>query len=329
MIKRRIILSALGKTAAGVSILPGAAFAQGKVDVRRIGFVFGSSRRFADELVEVIMNGVRASAPARVAVEAVVRSTEGDPSRFAALTAEVLAKNVSVILGDGPAHLRVARAVTTTVPIVAIDFEDDPVAAGYAQGIARPGGNVTGIFLDLPDFAGKWIEFLRECMPGLSRLALIWDVSTGPTQLAALNSAAEAFHIQTELLEVRVRDDYAGAFALAKSHGVDAVILPSTPLIPSITKQLAELSLSLKLPTITMFSDFVRGGGLLSYGPNLLVAMKQVGTLMDRVLSGTAPGDLPIERPTKFELLVNARTAQSLGLTVPLSISGRADEVME
>ena len=327
--KRRTILAALGGTAAGMSILPDATFAQSRGDVRRIGFVLSASRRFSDELVEAIMKGVHASAPAQVAVEAVMRTTEGDPSRLAALTAEVLAKNVSVILGDGPAHLRVAWAATKTVPIIAIDFEDDPVAAGYAQGIAQPGGNVTGIFLDLPDFAGKWIEFLRECMPRLSRLALIWDVSTGSTQPAALTKAAKALNLQTELLEVRVRDDYAGAFVLAKSRGVDAVILPSTPLIPSITKQLAELSLSQKLPTITMFSDFVRGGGLLSYGPNLFVALKEVGVLMGKVLSGTAPAHLAIERPTKFELLVNLRAARSFGLTVPPILTARADEVIE
>ena len=122
---------------------------------------------------------------------------------------------------------------------------------------------------------------------------------------------------------------YAGAFALAKDHGADAAILLSTPLIPSITKELAELSLRHKLPTITMFSDFARAGGLLSYGPNLFGALRQVGVLMGKVLSGTAPANLPIERPTKFELLVNLRTAQAFGLTIPPSILGRADEVIE
>jgi putative ABC transport system substrate-binding protein len=238
---------------------------------------------------DAIMSGVQASSRALPPVETIVRNTEGDPSRLAPLTAEVLAKNVSVFFGDGPASLRLAHDATRTVPIVAIDFEDDPVSAGYARSIARPAGNVTGIFLDLPDFTGKWIEFLRECVPQLARVALVWDADTGPTQLDALNKTANALDIKTDLLEVRVRDDYAGAFALAKSRGADAAILLSTPLIPSIAKPLAELSLRHKLPTITMFSDFARGGGLLSYGPNLLRAMKQVGELMAKVLSGTAP----------------------------------------
>ncbi len=125
------------------------------------------------------------------------------------------------------------------------------------------------------------------------------------------------------------RDDYAGAFALAKNHGAEAAILLSTPLIPSIIKDLAEFSLRHKLPTITMFSDFARAGGLLSYGPNLFGAMRQVGVLMGKVLSGAAPANLPIERPTKFELLANLRTAQALDLTIPPSILARADEVIE
>ena len=258
-----------------------------------------------------------------------MRLTEGDPSRLAPLTAEVLAQNVAVFLGDGPASLKVVQAATRTVPIVAIDFEDDPVSSGYAQSIAQPGGNVTGIFLDLPEFTSKWIEFLRECLPQLSRLALIWDASTGPVQVDALQKAAKALAIRADLLEVRVRDDYAGAFALARERGMEAAILLSTPLIPSITKELAELSLRHKLPTITMFSDFARVGGLLSYGPNLFGALRQVGTLMGKVLSGTAPAILPIERPTKFELFVNLRTAQAFGLALPPSLLGRADEVIE
>ena len=131
------------------------------------------------------------------------------------------------------------------------------------------------------------------------------------------------------LFEVKERGDYAGAFALAKERGAEAAILLSTPLIPSIAKDLAALSLGHRLPTITMFSDFARAGGLLSYGPNLFAAMRQVGVLMGKVLSGTAPADLPIERPTKFELLANLKTAQAFGLTIPPSILARADEEVE
>ncbi len=306
-----------------------AAHAQSRPASPKIGIVSSAPKQFTDVLLESIMGGVRESNRSMRETEAVVRLGGDDPSRLASLTTEVLALNVSVLLGNGPKHLRIAQAATRTVPIVAIDFEDDPVAAGYARSIARPGGNVTGIFLDLPDFTGKWIEFLRECMPRLSSIALMWDASTGPTQLSALTKIAGTLGIGTELFEVKGRDDYASAFALAKDHGAEAAIMLSTPLIPSITKDIAELSLRHKLPTITMFSDFARAGGLLSYGPNLFGAFRQVGVLMGKVLSGTAPADLPIERPTKFELLVNLRAAQAFGLTIPPSILGLADEVIE
>lgn len=322
--KRRRFAQLVAATA-----MPAVAHAQSKPRGPKIGIVLSAPRQFADVLVETIMGGVRDFGHSVPQAETVLRLSGGDSSRLAALTTEVLATNVSVLLGDGPKHLRIAQAATRTVPIVAIDFEDDPVTAGYARSIARPGGNVTGIFLDLPDFTGKWIEFLRECMPRLSSIALMWDASTGPTQLSAVTKIAGRLGIRTELFEVKERNDYAGAFVLAKDHGAEATILLSTPLIPSITKDLAELSLRHKLPTITMFSDFARAGGLLSYGPNLFGAFRQVGVLMGKVLSGTAPADLPIERPTKFELLVNLRTAQAFGLTIPPSIIGRADEVIE
>ena len=314
---------------AAATILPRQAYSQTKPGNPKIGIVSSAPRQFAEMLVDLITNGVRDSSRSAPQVEAVLRLSSGEPSRLAALTAELLAMNVSVLLGDGPRHLKIAQAATRTVPIVAIDFEDDPVAAGYAQGIARPGGNVTGIFLDLPDFTGKWVEFLRECIPRLSSLALMWDPSTGPTQLGALTTIAAALGVRTTLLEVKERSDYSGAFALARERGADAAVLLSTPLIPSITRTLAELSLRHKLPAITMFSDFARSGGLLSYGPNLFGAFRQVGVLMGKVLSGTSPAELPIERPTNFELLVNLRTAQVLGLTIPPSILGRADEVIE
>lgn len=216
--------------------MPTAAFAQSKPVSPKIGIVSSAPRQFTEVLVDLIAGGVRDSSRSTPQAEAIVRLSNGDSARLAALTDEVLALNVSVLLGDGPKHLRIAQSATRTVPIVAIDFEDDPVAAGYARSIARPGGNVTGVFLDLPDFASKWIEFLRECMPRLSSVALMWDPSTGPTQLSALTKIAGTLGIRTEIFEMKERNDYASAFVLAKDHGTEAAILLSTPLIPSITR---------------------------------------------------------------------------------------------
>lgn len=303
--------------------------AQARTDAPKAGIVLSAPKAFSEKLVEIIVEGVRESNRSGVPVEAVLRLAGDDAASLSAMTAELLGQNVSVLLGNGPNHLRLAHAATRTVPIVAIDFEDDPVAAGYATSISRPGGNVTGIFLDLPDFTAKWIEFLRECIPRLSSIALMWDPNTGPTQLDALTKAAGALGIRTQVQEVRQRGDYAGAIAAAKSQGMEAAILLSTPLIPSNVKDLAEISLMQKLPAITLFSDFARAGGLLSYGPNFFAAMKQVGVLMGKILSGAPVATLPIERPAKFELLANLKTAQAFGLTVPPSILARADEVIE
>lgn len=319
--RRRLLLASM----TGAALCPAALQAQNR-SAATAGFILSSDKPFAERIVETIMGGVReAGRPA----DSLLLLNGGDDAKLPALTGELIARKVAVMLGDGPRHLKIAAAATRTVPIVAIDFEDDPVAAGYAASIARPGGNVTGIFLDLPDFTAKWIEFLRECMPRLSSVALMWEVSTGPTQREALTRAAGALGIRTELFEIRVRADYAGAIARAKQHGAEAAILLSTPLIPSMVKELAQLSLQHRLPTITMFSDFARSGGLISYGPNLFAAMHQVGVLMGKVLSGTAPANLPIERPTTFELLANQQTARTFGITLPPSILARADEVIE
>jgi putative ABC transport system substrate-binding protein len=319
---RRSLLASMSAAA----LFPASPRAQSRNGTATAGFILSSDKAFAERIVETIMGGVReAGRPA----DSVLLLSGGDDAKLPGLTADLIARKVAVMLGDGPRHLRIAAAATRTVPIVAIDFEDDPVAAGYAASIARPGGNVTGIFLDLPDFTAKWIEFLRECMPRLSSVALMWETSTGPTQREALARAAAALGIRTELFEIRVRGDYAGALARAREHGAEAAILLSTPLIPSIVKELAQVSLQHRLPTITMFSDFVRSGGLISYGPNLFAAMHQVGVLMGKVIAGTSPGSLPIERPAKFELLANLQTARTFGLTLPPSILARADEVIE
>ena len=319
----------LTRLMAGASLWPIAAHAEGNPEAPKLGYVYTGPKQLAAARIDAIVSGLRASGRAAPQVEMVVRVTEGDPGKMAPMVAEVLSKNVSVFVANGPAVLQTVQAITKTLPIVAIDFESDPISAGYAQSIARPGGNVTGVFLDFPNFSGKWIEILLECMPKLSRIALMWDPTTGPVQVDAINRTAAALNLKIDLLEVRVRGDYTGAFAVAKDRGAGAVIMLSSPLVPASAKELADLSLRYRLPAITMFSEFARTGGLFSYGPNLLVATKQLGVLAGKILSGTAPANLPIERPTNFELMVNLHAAEALGLTMPPSILARADETIE
>jgi putative tryptophan/tyrosine transport system substrate-binding protein len=242
---------------------------------------------------------------------------------------EVLDRQVSVFIAAGPACLRLAAQATRTLPIVAYDFETDPVAAGYAQSIARPGGNVTGIFLDLPNFSGKWIELLRECIPTLQRVAVVFDPSAGRLQADSVSRIAADLNMQTDLLETNTQVDFEGAFAVARDRGAGAVVMLSSPLVFTNARDLAALGLRYRLPAITMFAEFARGGGLLSYGPSLLAAANQAGVMAGKVLAGIPPAALPIERPSKFELLVNSRTAEALGIQIPASIQARADEVIE
>jgi len=317
-----------GRIAAGAVLWPAAGRAQGKPELPKVGMLTTSRERSAP-VVNVVVDGLRASGFAPSQVELVLRYTEGDPGNVAPMIAEIIGKKVSVFVAAGPANLRAAREAATTVPIVAYDFETDPVAAGYAANLARPGGNVTGVFLDLPAFSGKWIELLRECVPRLSRVALIWDPSVGPVQVDSLVKIASELKMTTDLLEVRVRSDFAGAFAVAKDRGAGAAIVLSSPLMFVNVKDLADLSLRHRLPAITLFAEFARAGGLLSYGPSLLGAARQVGFMAGKVLAGSTPATMPIERPSKFELILNRRTAEALDVTIPASVEARADEVIE
>jgi len=318
-----------GRVAAGAALWPVAAEAQRNPESPKVGYVYTGPKELLASRIAAIVDGLRASGHAPQQVELVTRVTEGDASRIAPMIAEVMAKNVTVLIVTGPAAVQAARAASRQLPIVAIDFESDPVAAGFVQSIARPGENVTGVFLDFPNFAGKWLELLRECLPRLSRVAMMWDPSTGTVQVDAIRKTAQVLNIQTDLLEVKVRSDYTGAFAVAKDRGAAAVIALSSPLVPPSVKTIADLSIQDKLPTITMFSEFTRTGGLLSYGPSVLTATRQLGLMAGRVLSGAAPATLPVERPSKFELIVNLKAADALGISIPTSIQVGADEIIE
>lgn len=324
MISRRTLVAALSST---VAAWPLAARAQPK-RIPVIGYLsFAVSQPTLASFREGL--GEKGYVEGKnVALE--YRFADGNYERLPALAAELAARRVDVIeVAAGPVGLRAARQATTTVPVVIYDFETDPVAEEFAQSIARPGGNVTGVFLDLPGFAGKWFELLRECLPQLSRVAQILDPGSGRAQVASMNKVAAGFGIHIDPLEVKARADYAGVFAAAKERGASAVILPSSPLVRNNAKELAELSQRHRLPGITLFSEFARGGGLLSYGPNIVAASKQTGLIVAKVLAGMAPGDLPLERPSTFELIVNQRTASAFGLTIPAIVTGRADEVIE
>jgi putative ABC transport system substrate-binding protein len=298
--------------------------------VPKVGFVYPGSKEAVPSRIEAIMSGLRVSgysAPAQV--ELVVRIADGDPARIATLVEEIVAKNVNMIIANGPPVLHVARAATRTIPIVAIDLETDPVASGIAASLGRPGGNITGVFLDFPDFTTKWIELLIETNPKLSRLAALWDPITGPVQLESVKKTTGSLKIQLDILEVRQPSDFEAAFSTTSRREANAMVMLSSPLISANVKMLAELSVRHRVPAITLFPDFARAGGLMAYGPNLLGLYRRAGVLSGKVLRGANPADLPIERPTKFEFVLNLRSADVLGVSVPASLLLRADEVIE
>ena len=298
--------------------------------VPRVGFVYPGAKEATASRIEAIMSGLRVpgyAAPAQI--ELVARTADGDPARIAPLVEEIIAKNVNLIIANGPPVLHVARSATQTIPIVALDLETDPVASGMAASLGRPGGNITGVFLDFPDFTTKWIELLAENNPKLSRIAVLWDPITGTVQVDSVRKAAASLNIQLEILEVRRPSDFQGAFSTGTERGVQAMVMLSSPLISATVKMLAELSIRHRLPAITLFPDFARAGGLMAYGPNLLGLYRRVGILAGKVLRGTNPADLPIERPTKFELVLNLRTAAALGQSISPSTLLRADEVID
>ena len=325
--RRREFISLLGGM---VAIWPLTARAQQKSEIPRIGFVYQGSQAAMANRLEGVLSGLRDSgyaAPAQV--EIVARAAEGDPARIAPLVAEVIAKNASVIMASGPLVLNAARSATRTIPIVAIDLETDPVTSGVAATLARPGGNITGVFLDFPDFTAKWMEILVECNPKLSRAAVLWDPDTGPVQLDSVPESRKNAECPIRGRRGAPSSDFDAAFLKANQRGVDAIAMLSSPLIAPNVQVLAELALRHRLPAITLFPDFARAGGLLAYGPNLLSLYRLVGVLAGKVARGADPGELPIERPTKFETVVNMRTPHALGISIPTSLLLRADEVIE
>jgi putative ABC transport system substrate-binding protein len=255
------------------------------------------------------------------------RNAGNDPSRLADAANELVRLKVDVIVAAAAPSVRAAHAVTRTIPIVGTDYTTDPVAEGYVESYARPGGNLTGVFLDAPEFAGKWFQLLRAVIPRLSRLAVLWDPSPGAAHLHAVQSLARSFGIQLEVVEVRTSDDLDRAFAGFQGKPQAVILLPS-PMIYVQSVRLAKLTLKYRLPATSMAHLFAQAGGALSYGPEDSAAYERVAYFVAKILRGAKPAELPVERPTKVQLVVNLKTAKALGLTIPESVLYRADEVI-
>ena len=294
----------------------------------RLGFL-GTGNGGAPNLLQALRDGLAEFnyiAGQNVVID--FRWAEEKEERLPALAAELVQHHVAAIVTPGPSAIRAAKRAGD-VPIVAIDFESDPVADGYAASFARPGGSVTGVFLDQAQLSGKWLELLKEAVPRLTRVAVLWDAATPPYQLHAIKDAAKILALKVDALEVRTLSDLKTAFDTAARLRAQSVVLLSSPLVSRHGIELAAYAMAKRLPTISLFRENATAGCLLSYGPSLADGYRRLGALAGKILHGAKPSDLPIEQPTKFELVINLKTAKALGLTIPQSVLGRADQVIE
>jgi putative ABC transport system substrate-binding protein len=257
------------------------------------------------------------------------RWAEGRIERMVEIASELIRLNVDVIVTSGTAAVVAAKKVTTGVPIVFVGA-GDPVGSGLVASLARPGGNVTGQSNQQPDTAGKRLELLREVVPGLQRLAIIVNVNAPASlgEMREVQTMAGALRLESATLEIRRAEDIASAFAALMGRP-QALYVVTDPFLTANRVRITTLALAARLPTIYTFRDNVDAGGLMSYGPNLTEQFRRGGDLVDKILHGTKPADIPVEQPTKFDLVINLTTAKALGLTVPATLLARADEVIE
>ncbi len=247
--------------------------------------------------------------------------------RVSDFTAEFLRRHVDVIVTYGSAGA-VLKQATTTIPIVlAVAF--DPVSAGLVSSLARPGGNVTGMSIQQPELVGKRLELLREVIPQLRRLAIMANANYAPPMLEAerVRATAHALDLEAARLEIWRSEEITPAFEAIRGKA-DALYVVSDALIAANRTLIVTLALSARLPTILSYRDYVEAGGLMSYGPNYADLFRRAADMVDKILNGTKPSDIPVEQPSKFELLINLTTARAIGLTVPPTVLARADKVI-
>lgn len=246
-----------------------------------------------------------------------------------ALANDLVRAGVSAILAIAPAGVSAAARATASTPIVAVDLESDPIAEGFAASLGKPRRNITGVFMDFPDLSAKWIQLLKEAVPRLTRAAVLWDPATGTNLLRGAEAAGPSLGVQVVRVEARGPADLASAFESAAAQKSQAVLALSSPVFNSARKRIAELAAARRLATLMPFPGFAEDGGLMAHGPHLGGLFRQAGLVMAKVLQGASPAQIPIERPARFELVVNLKTAKALGITIPSSTLLRADRVIE
>jgi putative ABC transport system substrate-binding protein len=262
-----------------------------------------------------------------VAIE--FRWGEGRSERLAEIAAEFVRLKVDVICTGGTAAVIAVKQATSIIPIV-FGTAGDPVGTGLVASLARPGGNVTGLSNQSADLAGKRLELLREVVPTLRRLAVMANISSpiGVLEIGEVRAAAKAFGLEVTSLEIRRPEDIAPAISALEGRA-DALLVVTDPLVNTNRVQINTLAMSARLPTMHAVRDYAEAGGLMSYGPDFADLFRRAGDYVDKILRGAKPADIPVEQPTKFDLIINLTTAKALGLEIPPTLLGRADEVIE
>ena len=323
--KRRDFIAGLCGTAAW----PVAAHAEQPTKLPTIGFLGTTTPSAWVDYVPAFVQRLRELGWVEgrtVAIE--YRWAEGRNDRFGEIAVEFARLKVDIIVTSGGAGVA-AKQATSTIPIV-LALANDPVGSGLATSLARPGGNVTGLSLLAPDLAGKRLENLRRVLPDVRRLAILGNAGypAAVVEMVDLQLTARKLGLEAMIPEVRRAEDMAPTIEQLKGR-VDALYVCADPLISTNLVRINALALAAQLPTMHGARYYVEGGGLMSYGPNYRDMFRRAGDYVDKILRGTRPGDLPIEQPTKFELVISLKTAKALGITVPPSILATADEVIE
>jgi putative ABC transport system substrate-binding protein len=259
------------------------------------------------------------------------RYAEGKPDRIPSLVAELVQLKVDVLVSGDDPTIRVAKQATKTIPIVMV-INQDPVATGLVDSLARPGGNITGISRLTRELGGKRLELLKEVVPGTTRVGILWDPSSEGSKISfnEYQAAARVLKIQVQSLDVRGPDpDLDGAFRLAVKGRANALVAVVGALLNRYRKQIPNHAIKHRLPSMYESSLWIEPGGLLSYSTNDEESFRRAATYVDKILKGTKPADLPVEQPTKFELVINLKTAKQIGLTIPQSVLFRADKVIK
>jgi putative ABC transport system substrate-binding protein len=255
------------------------------------------------------------------------RSWEGRPDRAPEHIADLVRRKVNVLVVAGSRLVRAAQQATTSIPIVMV-AGGDPVEQGFVASLARPGGNITGLTVQHPELHAKTLELLKETLPQLSRVALLWEASFNLSGRREQEDAARSLGLQLQILEVRRPDEFPRAFQAAMAGRAEALHVSTTAMLSANLAPIVDLAAKRRLPAIAQNKAWAQAGLLMSYGPDLADLFRRAATYVDKILKGAKPGDLPVERLMKFDLVINLRTAKALGLTLPPSILFQATEVI-